>query len=310
MANITGVNPPILNDQDYVDKIVDSFNAVDAHDHTSGKGLQIPTGGIADGAITDAKLDAAAAVARSKIAVGTAHALVVNAVSGVLGELGPLTNGQLLIGSTGAAAVAAAITGTSNQVVVTNGVGSITLSAPQDIATTSAVQFGTVLAGASSIDGSAVLQANSTTKGLLPPRMTEAERDLVGTPASGLVVYNTDTNQLNVFNGTSWGAVGGGTYVDEFLITSITATNDSTQVWRYTGDSAQTLTAIDPAALSNGAVVEILGTSDTNTITIEHDDTSEGTVLNGTWVGYKYSVLTLRWNSTFDRFVEVSRNGL
>ena len=41
-----------------------------------------------------------------------------------------LTNGQTLIGSTGAAPVAAALTGTANQIQVTNGAGSITLALP------------------------------------------------------------------------------------------------------------------------------------------------------------------------------------
>ena len=52
------------------------------------------------------------------------------------------TDGQLLIGnSTGNTLAKAALTGTSNQVVVTNGPGSITLSTPQNIATTSTPQF-------------------------------------------------------------------------------------------------------------------------------------------------------------------------
>ena len=53
------------------------------------------------------------------------------------------TNGQLDIGN-GTNFTRAALTGTSNQVVVTNGVGSITLSTPQSIATTSSVQFGSL----------------------------------------------------------------------------------------------------------------------------------------------------------------------
>ncbi len=47
--------------------------------------------------------------------------------------VGPLTNGQLLIGSTGNDPVPASLTGTANQIVVTQGNGSITLSLPQDI---------------------------------------------------------------------------------------------------------------------------------------------------------------------------------
>lgn len=52
------------------------------------------------------------------------------------------TNGQLLIGNTtGNTLAKATLTGTTNQVVVTNGAGSITLSLPQNIATTSTPQF-------------------------------------------------------------------------------------------------------------------------------------------------------------------------
>lgn len=55
--------------------------------------------------------------------------------------LGAATDGQIPIGYTGAAPSLATITGTSNQVIVTNGHGSITLSTPQSIATTSSPTF-------------------------------------------------------------------------------------------------------------------------------------------------------------------------
>jgi hypothetical protein len=52
------------------------------------------------------------------------------------------TNGELLIGNTtGNTLAKATLTGTANRVTVTNGAGSITLSGPQDLATTSDVQF-------------------------------------------------------------------------------------------------------------------------------------------------------------------------
>ena len=53
-----------------------------------------------------------------------------------------LNNGQILIGSTGHVPVAANITGTTNQVNITNGANSITLSLPQNINTTATPQFG------------------------------------------------------------------------------------------------------------------------------------------------------------------------
>lgn len=58
-----------------------------------------------------------------------------------------LTNGQLLIGSTSAAPVAAGLTGTSNQITVTTGAGSITLSLPQSINTNSSVTFSSLTLG-------------------------------------------------------------------------------------------------------------------------------------------------------------------
>lgn len=61
--------------------------------------------------------------------------------SGNLSSVGPLTSGQLIIGRTGNSAVGAFLTGTSNQVIVTNGSGSITLSLPQNINTTSSPTF-------------------------------------------------------------------------------------------------------------------------------------------------------------------------
>lgn len=57
------------------------------------------------------------------------------------------TNGQLLIGN-GTDYTLAAVTGTANQVVVTNGAGSITLSTPQSIGTSSTPQFARLGLGA------------------------------------------------------------------------------------------------------------------------------------------------------------------
>jgi hypothetical protein len=51
---------------------------------------------------------------------------------------------------------------------------------------------------------SARLQVNSTTQGFLPPRMTTSERDLIATPAAGLIIYNTSTNKHQGYNGTTW----------------------------------------------------------------------------------------------------------
>jgi hypothetical protein len=51
---------------------------------------------------------------------------------------------------------------------------------------------------------SAVLQADSTTRGFLPPRMTTTQKNAIATPAAGLVVYDSTTNKLCCYNGSTW----------------------------------------------------------------------------------------------------------
>jgi hypothetical protein len=49
----------------------------------------------------------------------------------------------------------------------------------------------------------AVLTLTSTTKGFLPPRMTETQRDAISTPPAGLIIYNTTDSKLNLYT-SSW----------------------------------------------------------------------------------------------------------
>ncbi len=59
--------------------------------------------------------------------------------------------------------------------------------------------------GVASPDNSSMLEVNSTTKGLLTPRMTESQRLAIGTPATGLIVYQLDGAEgFYYYNGTVW----------------------------------------------------------------------------------------------------------
>lgn len=60
----------------------------------------------------------------------------------------------------------------------------------------------------SSPDASAILDVKSTTKGLLLPRMTSAERLAIASPATGLTVYDLTTQSYWYYNGTSWAILG------------------------------------------------------------------------------------------------------
>ncbi len=96
------------------------------------------------------------------IATGTWSATTIAVNKGGTGQTS-YTDGQLLIGNTtGNTLAKATLTGTTSQVVVTNGNGSITLSTPQDINTSSSPTWvGETLTGNSTIAGYLRVGSNS-----------------------------------------------------------------------------------------------------------------------------------------------------
>jgi len=63
--------------------------------------------------------------------------------------------------------------------------------------------------GGFTLDASALLQGDSTTQGFLPPRMTNAQRIAIATPAVGLCVYCTDVVEgLYINKSTGWTYIG------------------------------------------------------------------------------------------------------
>jgi len=61
--------------------------------------------------------------------------------------------------------------------------------------------------GTLSPDASAMLEVNSTEKGMLAPRMTSAQRIAISNPAKGLLVFDTDINVFYFYDGTNWTAL-------------------------------------------------------------------------------------------------------
>ena len=68
-----------------------------------------------------------------------------------------------------------------------------------------ATTYAQVGVGTTTPDASSALDITSTTKGLLIPRMTETQRDAISSPATGLMIYQTDgTVGFYYYNGSSW----------------------------------------------------------------------------------------------------------
>ena len=73
---------------------------------------------------------------------------------------------------------------------------------------------GSVGIGTNSPNSSAILDASSTTKGFLPPRMTHAQKTAIASPPQGLIIYctNCGTNgEPEYYNGVAWVNMAGGT---------------------------------------------------------------------------------------------------
>ncbi len=208
-------------------------NATHTGDVTGSTALTIAdnavtTAKIAAGAITDSKVtDVAASKITGTLPVskgGTgATTLTVNNVllgngTSTLQSVAPGANGNVLtsngttwtsVAASAGAAAAGTLTGNTLASTVVNSslisVGTLT----------SATVSGKVIVGASSATAtSAVLEANSTTQGFLPPKMTFAQRNLINNPVQGLMIYCTDCNingELQIYNGSrTWTNMIGG----------------------------------------------------------------------------------------------------
>ena len=59
-------------------------------------------------------------------------------------------------------------------------------------------------------DASSALEVESTTGGILIPRLTETQRDAISSPATGLMIYQTDqTTGFYFYDGTAWARIEG-----------------------------------------------------------------------------------------------------
>lgn len=90
--------------------------------------------------------------------------------------------------------------------------------------------------GTSTPDESAQLEINSTSKGLLVPRMSTTQRNSISNPALGLIIYNTTEEQLQTYKqplvtfGQSTSYLGLA-FPGNSVIQSFTSTSTGTLTW-------------------------------------------------------------------------------
>jgi hypothetical protein len=157
---------------------------------------------------------------------------------------------------------------------------------------------------------SALLDLQSTNKGFLPPRMTQAQRDAIASPEVGLVIFNKTSNCLNYYLVGGWRELCGtlpaavisglncGTAVNSGALTqNITASGVSSTI-SYTGGNAgvynsQTINSTGvlglTATLASGTLVNGSGTV---TFTISGTPTSSGTASFSITLGGQTCTLT------------------
>lgn len=103
---------------------------------------------------------------------------------------------RLGFGSSGAYAASAVDLGAASGLTSVSGTGIVRVTTGGVRVTPSGIIGGT--------DAGSALRIDSTTSGVLFPRMTGAERDAISAPIDGLVIFNTATSKLQVRAGAAW----------------------------------------------------------------------------------------------------------
>ncbi|MDP4231219.1 MAG: hypothetical protein Q8916_12530, partial [Bacteroidota bacterium] len=156
-----------------------------------------------------------------------------------------------------------------------------------DVNGTLAIDNTGIITGSYPTSCGALLELSSISKGFLTPRMTTGQRNLIcgGAPPEGLIVYNTTTHTLDIWNGSSyaqfWDTKGnaGTNPVTDFLGTTdnqnlVIKTNGVTRA-TFAGTPGTVMAVSGTAASTTGVNVDMT----TNPVT------AAATALNGTISG-------------------------
>lgn len=99
----------------------------------------------------------------------------------------------------------------------------------------------------SAADASSIFDVKSTTKGMLVPRMTTAQRLAIISPATGLLVFDTDTKTFWFYSGLLW--------------TNISTASGGSFTLPYNGSTSSSTSALGVINTGNGAAIEGSGSA-------------------------------------------------
>lgn len=164
--------------------------------------------------------------------------------------------------------------------------------------------------GSGALDASQILRVASTTQGANPmPSMTTAQRTAIASPATALMVYDTDLGGAMFYDGTQWQFMDG----RATIAAAQTPANAATLTplgYRHqilpvsgNGGSAVTLADLGVANAKSGDVLTLIGTSDTATVTLV---AATNTSMNGSCTLALDSTITFKFYSS--KWREVERN--
>ena len=146
----------------------------------------------------------------------TTPRFVVNGSGNVL--IGTITDAGYRLDVNGTARVISALTSDTDIFRVTNGSsvnvlrvkanGNFTMGGSSDLGIGSGLgvfmRYSLRVGSLSYANTSAILQADSTTRGFLKPRLTTTQKNAIASPDAGLEVYDTTLNRPCFYDGTTW----------------------------------------------------------------------------------------------------------
>jgi hypothetical protein len=142
-------------------------------------------------------------------------------------------------------------------------------------------------------DASSALEIKSTSAGILIPRMTEAQRDAIATPAISLMIYQTNNDSgFYFFDGSAWKKIEGVAGPQGVAGTNGTDGQDGDsayQIWLDAGNTGTEADFLNALKGTNGAdgtngtdgvgVSSIVDNGD-GTITYNYTDSTSSTITN------------------------------